>query len=251
MADTAACPTHPNEPVTGTCARCGAFFCALDSRIVDGKVYCHGCAARPDVDWLEGFKQKYWGRRDGWAWLFGISVPFQVLAAIGLALEAESRPLAPFTLLSAIAGALWWLKVRAARWLVLLPLLGSGAYLSITVHPAMIAAMFLPVLITLVVVTATRTKLFFEIEVGREEVRKLWDLYANNQVARHALAMGIAGLLIWPFAPLALLCGVVGFLRVDPEARPPIGRKGSAIAGVVLGCAGMIIATVAIMNGFR
>jgi hypothetical protein len=250
-APAAVCATHPSEPVVGTCTRCGVFVCAQDRKLVDAKLYCATCAARPDVDWLDGFRRKYWGRRDGWAWLFGIGAPIQLVTAVGMLLDPEARLMAPFVLLAAAAGALWWLKRRIARWLVLLSLVASGAYAAIAVSPYLIVSSVLPIAIVLSVINATRTKLFFELEVSRGQLRRMWDLYANNQVARYALSLGVGGLLIWPFAPIALACGVVGLLRVDPNARPPVGRKGSAIAGIVLGAAGMCIAAFAIFAGSR
>ncbi len=251
MADAAVCPRHPTEPVAGACARCGAFICARDSKLVDTKLYCETCAARPDVDWLEGFKQKYWGRRDGWAWLFGIGAVLNLVTAVGMLFDPQVRLTAPFVLVSSVAGALWWLKIPAARWVVVGSLVASTVFIAVTVSPFAIAATVLPLLVVLSVATSTRTKLFFELEVSRDELRRMWDLYANNQVARYALSLGVLGLLVWPVAPVAIVCGVIGLARVDPDAKPPIGRRGSAIAGVALGVAGMLIASFAVFAGSR
>ncbi|MBL8957689.1 MAG: DUF4190 domain-containing protein, partial [Myxococcaceae bacterium] len=203
-----------------------------------------------DVDWLEGFRKQYTGKRDGWAWLFGIGAIAQVITGVTMLVEPESRLLAPVVLAAAVGGALWWLGKPVARWVVLLAILASSAVLAFTVSPVFIFTSVVPIIITASVINATRTKLFFQLDVSREDLKRMWDLYANNQIARQALNLGVGGLIIWPFAPIAMVCGIVGLLRVDPNARPPVGRKGSAIAGIVLGAAGMVIATVAILNGF-
>ncbi|WP_257459184.1 hypothetical protein [Archangium lipolyticum] len=38
-----------------------------------------------------------------------------------------------------------------------------------------------------------------------------------------------------------LVCSIIGLRRVNPNAHPPIGRKGQAIAGIVLGTVGCLI----------
>jgi hypothetical protein len=249
MAEAASCPNHPAEPASGACARCGAFFCHLDSRLLDGKLYCSTCAARPDVDWLEGFRLKHWGKRDLWAWMFGIGAPLQLASAIAMFLDQDARWLAPFVLASGVGGALWWLKVRAARWFQLGVLVAMGLYLAVTVQPAAFFGILFPFLILFSVATATTTKLWFELEVSRADLTRMWDLHANNQLARHALALGLMGLVIWPLAPFAVLCGAIGLARVDLEARPPVGRRKSAIAGIVLGLAGAGICAAMIFTG--
>jgi len=66
------CPAHPGESITGTCERCGNFVCKADARALDGKTFCAECAARSDVDYLESFRQELWGKRDGFAFLYGV-----------------------------------------------------------------------------------------------------------------------------------------------------------------------------------
>ncbi len=245
----AVCAAHPTEAALGNCTRCGAFVCRLDSRELDGQRYCETCAARPDVDWLEAFRLKHWGKRDGWAWLFGIFAPIELAAGIAMLLQPETRGVAFFVIASAVSGALWWLRVKQARWLTLAVFGGQAFFVAATVNGWLIASNIIPALILLSVIFATRTKLFFQIDVDREELKRMWNLYANNQMARYALSVGILGLLVWPAAPIALLCGIVGLARVDPDARPPIGRKGSAIAGIVLGVIGTGIGTAVVAAG--
>jgi hypothetical protein len=68
----------------------------------------------------------------------------------------------------------------------------------------------------------------------------MWDRNANNSVARSGLQLSLASLFIPLFAPLGLGFSIVGLRRVDLGARPPVGRKGQAIAGVVIGALGMV-----------
>ncbi|MBK7863887.1 MAG: DUF4190 domain-containing protein [Archangiaceae bacterium] len=249
MADTPPCPAHAGEVSLGACARCGTFVCGLDSREVERARYCLTCAARPDVDWLEAFRSKHWGVRDGWAWLFGIAaVPQAGLGAVMMRYP-DSRVLGALVLAAAAGGALWCFKVRQARWLLVAVSVGQTGFLAMTVHPVWLLGGAVPLAILLSVVLATRTRLFFELPVTRDQLNVLWDLYANNQVARYALTLGVAGLLVWPLAPFALVCGAIGLARVDLQARPPIGRKGTAIAGMVLGVLGIAICATAILVG--
>jgi len=37
-----------------------------------------------------------------------------------------------------------------------------------------------------------------------------------------------------------LACSIYGLTRVNPTAHPPIGRKGQAVAGIILGALGVV-----------
>ena len=98
----------------------------------------------------------------------------------------------------------------------------------------------MPIIITLVIYNDTRNKLFFREEVSTEALQKAWDLYSNNRVARAGFVLSIFGILLPVFAPMALVCSIIGLRRVNPAAHPPIGRKRQAIAGIVLGSIGIL-----------
>jgi hypothetical protein len=240
MADAAVCAQHTDTPALGTCARCGTFFCALDSRDVDGRRYCESCAARPEVDWLERYRLSLWGRRDGWAWLFGLAAPLQLAVASFVLIESREPVVGALTAGAAICSALWWLGKPAARIGMVLVFALQALYASAQYGPAALMGFVLPSIILIAVVRNPRTRLFFKLDVTAEQLKRMWNLYANNNVARMGLTLGLAGLLIWPFAPLALICGVIGLTRVDPRATPPIGRRGSAIGAIVCGAAGTL-----------
>jgi hypothetical protein len=72
-------------------------------------------------------------------------------------------------------------------------------------------------------------------EVSPEALKKAWDLYHNNTLARVGVLLGFFGMLIPGVGILALICSTIALRRVNPNAQPPIGRKGQAITGIVLG----------------
>jgi hypothetical protein len=86
----------------------------------------------------------------------------------------------------------------------------------------------------------TLNQLFFKVEVPREKLQKAWNRYMNNRMARMGFALGLLGLTIPGLGLVALVCSFIGLRRVDPNAYPPIGRKGHAIAGLVLGTVGCL-----------
>jgi hypothetical protein len=237
----ARCFVHPEEPALGTCARCGTFFCAQDRRMVGDKDYCAACAMRPEVDYLEAFRLQYWGKRDVWAWLVAFGALINL--AFGLQLLASSPENLLFAIISlaaAAVGACFWAGLPFARpALCLVPIISLLVGL-VTQGPRALVSGLLPILITLVIYNDTRNKLFFRELVSPEALQKAWNLYSNNRVARTGFALSILGILAPIFAPIALACSIIGLRRVDPTAHPPIGRKGQAIAGIVLGSIGIL-----------
>jgi hypothetical protein len=229
------CAAHPDEPAGGTCARCGTFFCGQCVQWISGQAWCAPCAARPEINYLEQFRLKLWGRRDGWAWLVGLGS--LILAAIALQLLVKGAPPPLVALLAALAGVgvAFFLGVRWAREALvgapLLLALLSGLLLS----PGAAVLMALLSLCALSVYFDTRNQLFFRREVSPQRLQQLWHLRENNPLARNALNFGVGALFVPVFAPLAILLGVLALRRVDPHAVPPIGRKGQAIAALVLG----------------
>ncbi len=236
------CATHPEEAATGTCSRCGTFFCAECVRWIFGKAWCSTCAARPEVNYLERFRLKLWGRRDASTWVVG---------AIGLALAAatvlggwEERPRWLLRLVFgavAVASAAFFLGMRWAREALV------GISLSCAVACWLFgfegtAFLFLFIGVTAIVISFdTRNRLFFQRPVSAARLQRLWHVRENNPRARDAMNLGLASFVIPVFAPLAILVGVVALRRVDPHAMPPIGRKGQAISGLVLGVGSLVM----------
>lgn len=238
----ARCISHPDEPALGACTRCGAFFCSEDFEEVDDKVYCATCAARPDVDYLEAFRLKYWGKRDAWTWFIGFGALVNVLLGASLLLSGAERValMGVAALATAVIGGCFWWGLPWARLAMCFMPVVNMAVGTAALGPQALVQGILPMLIMVGVYGDTRNRLFFKVEVSREALRKAWNLYANNTLARGGFLLSLFGLLIVPFAPLGLVLSLIGLSRVDPTARPPIGRKGQAIAGIVLGGVSML-----------
>jgi hypothetical protein len=239
-ANEARCQSHPAEAVLGTCPRCGTFFCELDRENVDGRDYCASCAKRPDVDYLEAFRLKYWGKRDLWAWLVGIGAPFNLALgltgfAIGMREPSAYMLYAAFLLMGGVGIAFWLGRPFARLALLFLPVASMVVGSFSEILPVAIGRALLPLLFAIGIYRDTRNKLFFKVDVPREALQKAWHLYANNSAARSGILMSFFGLLIPVFAPFGLVSSIIGLRRVDPHAHPPIGRKWQAIAGIILG----------------
>ncbi len=237
---TARCPRHPENSASGACERCGTFFCELDQREVSGRVYCQSCAALADVDYLEAFRKKYWGKRDAWAWLLGAG---GALNAVTAAFSAASGQVgaAAVQVAAAALGICFWLGLRFARIGVVLLNAALAVWLFAQGAGAGLFAGVWPFALSLAMIANTRNKLFFKMDVPRETLQKAWHLYHNNIYARIGFMLSFIGLIAFPLAAVALGLSLVGLRRVDPKAHPPIGRRGQAIAGVVLGALGLLI----------
>jgi hypothetical protein len=134
----------------------------------------------------------------------------------------------------------FFLGLSWARYaLVALPAISLLVFLFSEV-PAAATSAVLPLLITVSIVRDTRNQLFFKREVSRERLKKAWHLHANNQAARSGFFCGLLGVFFPPVAVVGLVCSVIGLRQVDPDARPPVGRKGQAIAGLVLNGIGVL-----------
>jgi len=210
----------------------------------------------PEVDYLEAFRLKYWGKRDAWAWLVGIGAIFslvEVVPMIGSVIvlvatrSAASIPnplqfgLGILLLMAhGIIGVCFWLGKRWAR-LGLLSILILGAlYGIVTEGPVGIGRAIVPIALAISWFRDTRNQLFFKIDVPREKLHKAWNMYSNNTIARSGFIVGILSVLMCPLAVIGLPCSLIGLRRVDPKAHPPVGRKGQAIAGIVLNSIGLI-----------
>lgn len=251
-ADAATCPRHPGAPVVGACARCGTFICAQDAVALGPKSFCASCAVRPDVDYLEAFRLKYWGKRDGWAWAFGAGGVFNAIASVALAVTfvtelpkgpKTSLPFAALSLMTGLAaanGVLFWLGKAWSRWGILVVAAGLTLIEVSEAGPAGLLVMVIPTIIAVNIFVNWRTRLFFKLPVQRATLQRAWDLLHNNSIARQSLVAAIAGLAIPGFSLVALIMAYIGLRNVDPSAYPPIGKKGYAIAGLALGGFGVL-----------
>lgn len=244
----ATCPRHAGAPVVAACRRCGTFVCVEDRVVLDGSEFCRECAARPDVDYLEAFRLKYWGKRDSWAWFFGVTAVANVIIGLTVIANALTSERSASNVALGLVILLWgglagafWAGVKAARWGLAGAFILYALVLVAVAGPAGLGGVIFPLAFVASALGSVRTKLFFKLDVPREQLRKHWALLHDNVLARNALMLGAVGLLFGPFAPLGLVLGIVALRRVDPAAYPPIGRKAHAIAGIVLGALGTLI----------
>lgn len=246
LAQQGRCAVHPDLPAGGTCSRCGSFICADCATSVAGlgvRLYCQACAARPDVNYLETLRQRYWGKRDGWAWVVaGVTLLLCVATAAALAewgVRATKESLFTFLLLLPVpVGVAFFLGQRWARHAMLItPLV--VAVVANALAPDGRFLYFLcaiPSLVTgLRIHRDARNQLFFRLPVPPGALKLLWNERFNNPMARQASRFGFSALFMPLLAPVAVICGVVALNRVDPKATPPIGRRDQALLGLVLG----------------
>ena len=229
------------------CSRCGTFVTAESLKLIDAKVYCLTCAVRPDVDYLEAFRLKHWGKRDLWAWLVAIGGALNLLmvAAIlidGSWLEGQTPKASAVTIGTSITSALvagaFFAGRKWARIGLLANLLASTTLQVVVAEQPFLAAfpgLLIGTLVAVAILGDTRNQLFFKLEVSRGQLRKAWDLYANNSIARMGYMLAILSILIWPLGVVALPLSLVGLSRVAPQAMPPVGRKWQAVTGVIVG----------------
>jgi hypothetical protein len=231
------------------CFRCGVFLTGESLVLLGTNTFCAECARRPDVDYVEAFRLKHWGKRDGWAWLLGLGGVVNVLAALGslfFALSEGSTQLREVLLSSGVLltfGAVsiaFFFKVRAARWALAALWLCASAVSFSTLGLLAIPGALITLLLITTLLTNWRTRLFFELPVSRGKLEAMWRLFHDNVVARNAVTVAFSGLMVPPLAPVGLVMGVVGLRRVDPKAWPPVGRRGYALAGIVLGAMGTL-----------
>ncbi|HVY61883.1 MAG TPA: hypothetical protein VHF22_09530 [Planctomycetota bacterium] len=238
------CPLHPAETILGACERCGDFVCGLDSVVKDGKRICARCGER-ESDWLEGYRQQLWGKRDSFAAFYGGLVPvFAALGAFGLAREPlDARSIAGLAICAlAIANGIAYLgRARIARWgAAVLPL----ALPALASDPRELAPAVAWTVILLVAgaggLLNVRNRLSFRIPVTDKALRRDWEVYANNPRARSAFLGSFLGLLIPGVALFTLGGAIWGLMCVDPTAHPPIGRRRQAIAGIAISAIGIV-----------
>ncbi|WIG94079.1 hypothetical protein [Myxococcus sp. SDU36] len=249
------CALHPDALAGTTCQRCGSFVCTACTTWVMGRMYCPPCAARPEVNYLETFRLGLWGRRDASAWLVG-GVTVLLAGLMLVASMAGDLRAAVVCAGSVGVGVAFFMGRRWARMgLLAVPLAGMLLTAESLGTPAVL--FFIPLMVAVNIFRDTRSRLFFRLDVPERELHKLWNLRVNNPLARHALSLSVGSLFLPVFAPLlslfgggsaltfvfaamamlALILGTVALRRVDPEARPPIGRRWEALGAVCLALA--------------
>ncbi len=254
------CALHPDALAGATCQRCGGFVCTACTTWVMGRMYCPPCAARPEVNYLETFRLRLWGRRDAGAWMVGAGSVLLIGLAVLALLVAGDIVTGAALLASAGVGLAYFVGKRWARPALLAVPLGALLLTARALGPPALL-FFFPFTLAVSLFRDTRSRLFFRLDVPERELRRLWDRRVNNPLARHALSLGVGAMFLPVFAPLlfifgalsvltlgfvlmgvlAVVLGVVALQRVDLEAQPPIGRRWEALGGLCLGLASLAL----------
>ncbi|QSQ21470.1 hypothetical protein JY651_40840 [Pyxidicoccus parkwayensis] len=230
----ARCATHPDELASATCQRCGAFVCGACTTWLLGSLYCPACATRPEVNYLETLRLQFWGKRDATAWFVMFCALLSLIGAQAAFREGNVPACVSMVAVTAV-GVCFFLGMRWARYaLLLVPTLFILPGLS-EMGPLLVVFAIVPTLFMLQIFLDPRSRLFFRVKVPERALRRLWDIRVNNPLARHAVSLGVLAFFFPLFAPAAVVCGAIALRRVDPHARPPIGRRASSVVGIVLG----------------
>lgn len=259
MSTSAICVNHEDRQATKNCERCGDFICDDCERSVLKKQVCVSCTEINGVRFLDAYKDSVWGKRDGFVWLFGAFgslINFSQIFIFGAAwLTMPSGKEAPiYATLTAISTIVFVINVsyfllkpwsRAALfvgpllWTVAETVMMDGDLNSYNLGRST-GSMILPLLFIAGAFSSARNKLAFKIDITERQLEKLYKTYVDNQTARYSLLLGVLSLLIPPLAILSLIMAIVGLRRVDPNAWPPIGGRGNAIAGLVFSCLSLL-----------
>jgi hypothetical protein len=261
------CATHPEEPITGTCERCGGFVCQLDTRSLFERTYCPACIGLPDVNYLEAFRLEVSGWADGFGSIYGFGGTVLNVALLLYALMPWITPRnAPpsgseivysaivgvwsaFSIaisLSYLAGRVWTRQAVFAPSSVFVALalsrLGIGGNGLAQVYPptADALAFTVPLVTACLAWRSTANKLYFKLPVTEPALHRYWRVLRDNPIARQGFYASFFAFCVPGASVLTLVASTVGLARVDANARPPQGRRGQAIAGIVLSLAGLV-----------
>ncbi len=241
----------------GTCTRCGLFLTPQNYQAILGKPYCTTCGARPEVNYPRAYRDRFWGKRDAYAWFFGF------VALIALTSGAFTLTRAPLLgvglVLSGIGYLLFWTGARMGRpSLIIVTVVGVLLSLVQGQPPNLVAIAFV-----VFALRSARTKLFFEMEVSEAELAEAWLAQHDNLPAQWARGLAIVAVMsplawlgwttsaqgiqefAWATATLAfggaaIGVGAVGLRRVAPDATPPVGRKNAALFGIIGGAVAVL-----------
>jgi hypothetical protein len=238
------CAYHPERTSLGICDRCGSFYCGECFKERAGKRICNACLALPGVDHIAETRRKFWGKRDNFVWYFGLVGSLGALSGLAVAIAAAQwSGIAANALMLGLLVSYFMLQRWSRKALfALAPLTVVGVAGE---QPAQLAGAGLGALIwTLFLVaalTSPRNKLAFKIDVGDDEVQRLYDQYVSNPNAMRALVYGVLSLFLPVLAPVALAFGIQSLRRVKPNAWPPVGGRRAALTGVVVSVVALLL----------
>jgi hypothetical protein len=207
------------------------------------------------MDYLEETRLRYWGRRDGYVWYFGVfGVVGQLFSLSTSGVPRDSLTLLNQTLWTVVAIA-YLLLYRPARMGLLvagltglavtvwqavrgsLPLTAAQAKQlggSSGVAVVIVGSGVLGLLFVIAAYRSPRNKLAFKIEIDEHDLRRVYDTYRSNPLAMRAAWYGAVSMML-PFASaITLAMGIRALRRVSPNGWPPRGGRVPALIGIVL-----------------
>lgn len=252
----ARCAVHPDRPAVGVCGRCGDYHCGDCQKTVAARSLCASCRALPGVDYLEDTRRRFWGKRDGFVWYFGLFGPLGTLISlpqhaarsdylsvatslVWLGLSVAYLTLAPWsrrallfgtvalTLLSVVQTALGLGVELTEEQLQLFG--GRSGVLAFGAASSVVA-----VLIVLAAQYSARNKLAFKLPVSDAELAKVYDVHLSNPLARRAFWYALLLSAIPLASAVTLVMGIIALRRSAPEAWPPRGGRTPAITAIAI-----------------
>jgi hypothetical protein len=185
-----------------------------------------------DVDYLEAFRLEHWGKRDVWAWVFGLHGVVLLCGTLVYASGYSWTALTARLTVAAVEVAYFsgqpWAR-RALVWVA-----GAVGVIVIATE-GLVMGLGLRTLVVLAIAARLDVidQLFFRIAVPRARLQSASERHANNAVARVGYVLAIIAIAIPYLIPAAFLVSIAGLARADPTARPPRGR-GRAVRGIVI-----------------
>jgi hypothetical protein len=252
------CAVHPELPAVAVCERCGDYHCTACRKQVAGRALCASCRSLPGVDYLEDTRRRFWGKRDGFTYYFGLVGPVSILASLptvlragdaghilssaiwmglSLAYLAQYRPMRLGLLLFSCLDML----VDAARVALGMPVVPTGkSQLHAPTLPLVLIGITFSVLVAIAAYQSPRNKLAFKIAVDDSDLQRVYDRYLSNPLAVRAAVYGSLCVFI-PFANvITLVMGIRALRRADAEAWPPRSGRLPARIGVALSSVGLL-----------
>jgi hypothetical protein len=217
--------------------------------VIGAQKFCGACAARDDVGELEKLRARHLGKRDVYAWLIGFDALFNLSVGV---LRNPTVAVLPVVGLGVVQLA-YFAGVRWARLAVIPAVLLSAAAGVFNFGFSSLAGMVIPLILAVRAFFDVHSQLFFREPVSPVALAAAVRRDQNNEAARIGYALGSNSLFLPIAAPVGFVYSIIGLTRVNPAAKPPIGR-GTAVMGLAFSIVNpllWVIVFVAVYNFFR
>lgn len=245
---------HEHQGPRSSCERCGAFLCDGCVKLLFDRKVCASC------DWTYGrqgileMRDRFWGRPGEWVCgCGGVGVLLSLLLLVfSIQRIAESSLSASdfigifFSLAVAFSG-LWisfsyfflrsWARKAVFLWPLFAVALLQAAEMPLFTTSSegvtvLIVYFFIPMIVLFQSHHSPRTKLAFKIELSEKELEDYYSKTVLHPLSYHSFSLSFMGFFLPPLLLLSLLGSVIGILKYDPKAWPPIRGLPHALAGL-------------------